>query len=134
MPNFFLFATLFFFFGAKWQTILINISLPFIRYNFSFFSLFSSGHFCWIWFVVFVRCHSMDPSPFARTSFWAMSFGLTVNWLSSSGVGQTTVQRFLSVPDLHASRRFKSINIQHSYHFWNIIIIIWNVFIHNNSF
>lgn len=48
---------------------------------------------------------SMDPSPFARTSFWTVSLGLTVLWNASSGVGQTTVQRFLAVPDLKAGRR-----------------------------
>ncbi|XP_055316602.1 sodium-coupled monocarboxylate transporter 1-like [Sitodiplosis mosellana] len=48
---------------------------------------------------------NMDPSPFVRTSFWTILLSLTVNWMSNSGVGQTTVQRFLSVPDLHAARR-----------------------------
>lgn len=47
----------------------------------------------------------MDPSPFVRTSFWTTAIGLSVLWNASSGVGQTTVQRFLSVPDLKAARR-----------------------------
>lgn len=48
---------------------------------------------------------SMDPSPFVRTSFWTILLSLTVNWMANSGVGQTTVQRFFSVPDLQAARR-----------------------------
>lgn len=47
----------------------------------------------------------MDPNPFVRTSFWNMALGLSVSWIAISGVGQSTVQRFLSVPDLRAGQK-----------------------------
>lgn len=40
----------------------------------------------------------MDPSPFARNTFWGMAIGMTVTWLGHLGVHPGTVQRFLSVP------------------------------------
>lgn len=48
----------------------------------------------------------MDPSPFARTSFWTVSLGLTVSWISSMGVGQKDLQRFLSLPDLKSAKKY----------------------------
>lgn len=47
----------------------------------------------------------MDPSPFARTSFWTISLGMTILWVSGFGVGQASIPRFLSVPDLKKARR-----------------------------
>lgn len=35
-----------------------------------------------------------------------MFLSLTVTWLTMSGVGQSTVQKFLAVPDLKAARRY----------------------------
>ncbi|RLU23719.1 hypothetical protein DMN91_003925 [Ooceraea biroi] len=40
----------------------------------------------------------MDPSPFARNTFWGMIVGMTVTWLGHLGIHPGTVQRFLSVP------------------------------------
>lgn len=47
----------------------------------------------------------MDPNPFVRTSFWAVSFGLTSLWISNLGVSQTCIQRFLAVPDIRFARK-----------------------------
>ncbi|XP_031634441.1 sodium-coupled monocarboxylate transporter 1-like [Contarinia nasturtii] len=48
---------------------------------------------------------NMDLSPFVRTSFWTLLFHLNINFASHACVGQTTVQRFLSLPDLKAAKR-----------------------------
>lgn len=40
----------------------------------------------------------MDPSPFARNTFWGMAVGMTVTWVGHLGIHPGTVQRFLSVP------------------------------------
>lgn len=40
----------------------------------------------------------MDPSPFARNTFWGMTIGMTTIWLGHLGIHPGTVQRFLSVP------------------------------------
>lgn len=40
----------------------------------------------------------MNPSPFARNTFWSMAIGMTVIWLANIGIHPGTVQRFLSVP------------------------------------
>ncbi|XP_018360380.1 PREDICTED: sodium-coupled monocarboxylate transporter 1-like isoform X1 [Trachymyrmex cornetzi] len=40
----------------------------------------------------------MDPSPFARNTFWGMTIGMTTIWIGHLGVHPGTVQRFLSVP------------------------------------
>lgn len=47
----------------------------------------------------------MDPSPFARSSFWTVSIGLTTLWISNLGVNQTCIQRFLAVPDITFARK-----------------------------
>jgi sodium-coupled monocarboxylate transporter 8/12 len=47
----------------------------------------------------------MDPSPFARISFWSVLFGLTTVWVSHLGVNQSCVQRFLAVPDIKFARK-----------------------------
>lgn len=54
---------------------------------------------------MFVNLHSMDPSPFVRTSFWTVSIGLTTLWISNLGVSQTCIQRFLAVPDIKFARK-----------------------------
>lgn len=48
---------------------------------------------------------SFDPNPLVRSSFWTVSLGLTINWIAGMGVGQTNLQRFLSVPNLKSARR-----------------------------
>lgn len=40
----------------------------------------------------------MDPSPFARNTFWGMTIGMTTIWIGHLGIHPGTVQRFLSVP------------------------------------
>jgi sodium-coupled monocarboxylate transporter 8/12 len=47
----------------------------------------------------------MDPSPFVRTSFWSILFGLTTLWVAHLGVSQSCVQRFLAVPDVKFARK-----------------------------
>lgn len=47
----------------------------------------------------------MDPSPFRRNTFWTIGCGMTVLWVSGLGVGQSCIQRFLSVPNLKKARQ-----------------------------
>lgn len=47
----------------------------------------------------------MNPSPFAGSSFWTVSLGLTTLWISNLGVSQTCIQRFLAVPDINFARK-----------------------------
>ncbi|XP_055541915.1 sodium-coupled monocarboxylate transporter 1-like isoform X1 [Wyeomyia smithii] len=47
----------------------------------------------------------MNPDPFVRTSFWAVSLGLTTIWVAQLGVSQGCVQRFLAVPDFKVARK-----------------------------
>lgn len=48
---------------------------------------------------------SLDPSPFARHSIWALLFGGCIYWLQSGAVDQNMMQRYLSLPNLKAARR-----------------------------
>ncbi|XP_072761247.1 sodium-coupled monocarboxylate transporter 1-like [Anoplolepis gracilipes] len=41
---------------------------------------------------------NMDPSPFARNTFWGMIVGMTATWLGHLAIHPGVVQRFLSVP------------------------------------
>ncbi|XP_071862299.1 sodium-coupled monocarboxylate transporter 2 [Bombus fervidus] len=50
---------------------------------------------------------NMDPSPFVRNSFWGMSVGMTMTWLSGLGISQVSMQRFLAVPNIKEA--YKSI-------------------------
>lgn len=47
----------------------------------------------------------MNPSPFIRNSFWGMSIGMTMAWLSSLGIGQMSMQRFLAVPTIKEAQK-----------------------------
>lgn len=47
----------------------------------------------------------MDPDPLVRVSFWTVLFGLTTTWISQLGVTQSSIQRFLAVPDIRLARR-----------------------------
>ena len=47
----------------------------------------------------------MDPSPFVRNSFWGMSVGMTITWLTGLGINQSSVQRFLSVPNVKEAHK-----------------------------
>ncbi|XP_046473322.1 sodium-coupled monocarboxylate transporter 1-like [Neodiprion pinetum] len=46
----------------------------------------------------------MNPSPFVRSSFWAVSLGLTTSWAANISVNQSSMQRFLAVPTLSEAR------------------------------
>lgn len=48
---------------------------------------------------------SMDPSPFARNSFWGMSIGMALTWLSGLGISQVSMQRFLAVPTIKEAQK-----------------------------
>lgn len=43
---------------------------------------------------------NMDPNPRLGISFWSVTMGMTVAWVSLLGVTQSSIQRFLSVPDM----------------------------------
>lgn len=47
----------------------------------------------------------MNPDPFVRSSFWTVSIGLSVMWISLMGVNQSSIQRFLAVPNLRKARQ-----------------------------
>lgn len=47
----------------------------------------------------------MNPDPLVRVSFWTVTFGLTTTWISQLGVTQSSIQRFLAVPDIRLARR-----------------------------
>lgn len=43
---------------------------------------------------------SMDPDPFLRSTFWMVSMGLTMMWISNVGITPECVQRFVAIPKL----------------------------------
>ncbi|GAB0095301.1 sodium-coupled monocarboxylate transporter 1 [Sergentomyia squamirostris] len=47
----------------------------------------------------------MDPNPRLGSSFWTVTLGLSVTWISLLGVTQSSVQRFLSMPDMKSARK-----------------------------
>ncbi|XP_034172067.1 sodium-coupled monocarboxylate transporter 2 isoform X2 [Osmia lignaria lignaria] len=48
---------------------------------------------------------NMDPSLSARNSFWGMSIGMTLTWITGLGISQVSMQRFLSVPNLKEAHK-----------------------------
>lgn len=57
---------------------------------------------------------NMDPSIFARNSFWGMSVGMVLTWLSGLGISQVSMQRFLAVPTIteaHKSIAFMAVGM-----------------------
>lgn len=48
---------------------------------------------------------NMDPSPFARNTFWGTSVGMAMTWLSGIGISQVSMQRFLAVPTITEARK-----------------------------
>ncbi|XP_059622587.1 sodium-coupled monocarboxylate transporter 2-like [Phlebotomus argentipes] len=48
---------------------------------------------------------TMDPDPLIRQSFWSVLIGITFLFTYTIGLNQTTIQRCLAVPDIHAARR-----------------------------
>ena len=47
----------------------------------------------------------MDPSPFRRDTFWAISIGWTFSMLSRFGLAQKFVQRFLAIEKLSEMKK-----------------------------
>uniref|UniRef100_A0A1B6D5M6 Sodium-coupled monocarboxylate transporter 1 n=1 Tax=Clastoptera arizonana TaxID=38151 RepID=A0A1B6D5M6_9HEMI len=41
---------------------------------------------------------NLNPDPFARNTFWTVTFGATFNWLATLAIQPGVVQRFISVP------------------------------------
>ncbi|KAJ8866434.1 hypothetical protein PR048_032277, partial [Dryococelus australis] len=62
---------------------------------------------------VFERSHAggrddlfnLDPSPFARNTFWTVTVGMTFLWLSQCGINQGMVQKFIALPNIQNARR-----------------------------
>ncbi|CAK9805709.1 Sodium-coupled monocarboxylate transporter 2 [Anthophora quadrimaculata] len=48
---------------------------------------------------------NMDPSPFIRNSFWGMSVGMSMTWLTGLGISQVSIQRFLAVPNIREAHK-----------------------------
>nr|CAD7402666.1 unnamed protein product [Timema cristinae] len=48
---------------------------------------------------------NMDPSPFARNTFWTVSVGMTFLQLCHCGINQGMVQKFLALPTIQNARR-----------------------------
>lgn len=48
----------------------------------------------------------MDPSPFARSTFWGVTVGLTTAWTANISVNQGCMQRFLAVPTLKDAKKW----------------------------
>nr|CAD7194906.1 unnamed protein product [Timema douglasi] len=48
---------------------------------------------------------NMDPSPFARNTFWTVSVGMTFLQLCHCGINQGMVQKFLALPTIKNARR-----------------------------
>ncbi|XP_053994281.1 sodium-coupled monocarboxylate transporter 2-like [Hylaeus volcanicus] len=48
---------------------------------------------------------NMDPSLDIRNSFWGMSVGMTVTWISGLGINQVSMQRFLAVPNIREAHK-----------------------------
>ncbi|KAI1292155.1 Sodium-coupled monocarboxylate transporter 1 [Halotydeus destructor] len=47
----------------------------------------------------------MDLNPLARLTFWTISIGETLKWISTYGFNQAMVQRYLAVPSLKQAQR-----------------------------
>nr|CAD7412582.1 unnamed protein product [Timema cristinae] len=47
---------------------------------------------------------NMNPSPLARNTFWTVTFGMTIGSLSSLGINQGMVQKFITLPDYKSAR------------------------------
>ncbi|XP_063227313.1 sodium-coupled monocarboxylate transporter 1-like [Bacillus rossius redtenbacheri] len=48
---------------------------------------------------------NLDPSPFARNTFWTVTIGMTFLWLSQCGINQGMVQKFIALPSITNARR-----------------------------
>lgn len=52
----------------------------------------------------------MDIDPTVRATFWGVSIGMGITWISNLGVNPSSVQRFLAVPSIQAARRYRNDN------------------------
>ncbi|XP_075225889.1 sodium-coupled monocarboxylate transporter 1-like isoform X3 [Lycorma delicatula] len=41
---------------------------------------------------------NMDPNPFVRNTFWTVSFGMSILWISHLGIHPSSIQRFTALP------------------------------------
>ncbi|XP_075225885.1 sodium-coupled monocarboxylate transporter 2-like [Lycorma delicatula] len=41
---------------------------------------------------------NMDPNPFARNTFWTVTFGMSILWISHLGIHPSSIQRFTALP------------------------------------
>lgn len=48
---------------------------------------------------------SLNPSPYERQTFWAVTIGGFCYWTSFNSVNQTMVQRYMSLPNMKKARR-----------------------------
>lgn len=46
----------------------------------------------------------METDPFLRHTFWTVSIGTTIQWLSSLGIHPGTVQRCVALPSMKKAR------------------------------
>ncbi|XP_050435700.1 sodium-coupled monocarboxylate transporter 1-like [Adelges cooleyi] len=47
----------------------------------------------------------MDPDPFLRNSFWTISVGLSISWITSQAIHPGSVQRFVALPSYNKARK-----------------------------
>nr|CAD7402664.1 unnamed protein product [Timema cristinae] len=52
-----------------------------------------------------------DPSPFQRNTVWTIFIGTTFNWLSTLGVSQGMVQKFVALPNIRSAKLTMSSNL-----------------------
>lgn len=46
----------------------------------------------------------MNPDPFLRNSFWTVSVGITLYWISDLGIHPGAIQRFVALPSYRKAR------------------------------
>lgn len=73
------------------KEVALNFLSKFLR-NFSFKKLF----------LILI---SLNPSPYERQTFWAVTIGGFCYWTSFNSVNQTMVQRYMSLPNMKKARR-----------------------------
>jgi hypothetical protein len=47
----------------------------------------------------------MDPSPFARATFWNVIIGNIFSWLNYCAVNQGMIQKFLALPSIAKAKK-----------------------------
>lgn len=49
---------------------------------------------------IFDFCHSFDPNPLKRHTFWTITVGGSIMWVSIYSINQSQVQRYISCKTL----------------------------------